>query len=165
MYKGTTPTYIFTNNEVDLTQATTIDSSHISKIAIYNGTTKISDDVDFPSTSNTLISCEATTIPSSISNVVLRHTVGYYGGLVLGITFKVTYSTGTGLDHYTYTFITTGDSTISVIIGGAVETNKAYFKINGTWKEVTVYQKVNGSWQAVTDPTTVIDTVHKYYEV
>lgn len=146
-------------------ESATVDSSHISKIAIYDGTTKISDDVDFPSTSSTLISCEATTIPSSISNVVLRHTVGYYGGLVLGITFKVTYSTGTGLDHYTYTFTTTGDSTISVIIGGAVETNKAYFKINGTWKEVTVYQKVNGSWQAVTDPTTVIDTVHKYYEV
>lgn len=146
-------------------ESATIDSSHISKIAIYDGTTKISDDVDFPSTSSTLISCEATTIPSSMSDVVLRHTVGYYGGLVLGITFKVTYSTGTGLDHYTYTFTTTGDSTISVIIGGAVETNKVYFKINGTWKEVTVYQKVNGSWQAVTDPTTVIDTVHKYYEV
>jgi hypothetical protein len=45
------------------------------------------------------------------------------------------------------------------------ETNKAYFKVNGTWKEVTVYQKVNGSWQAVSDPATVIDTVHKYYEV
>lgn len=53
--------------------------------------------------------------------------------------------------------------TILVVSSGG--TNKAYFKINGTWKEVTVYQKVNGSWQAVTDPTTVIDTVHKYYEV
>lgn len=144
-------------------ESATIDSSHISKIAIYDGTTKISDDVDFPSTSSTLITCEATTIPSNMSNVVLRHTVGYYGGLVLGITFTVTYSTGTGLDHYTYTFTTTADATIAVVIGGSAEVNTAYIKVNGVWKEVTVYKKVSGSWQAVTDPTTVIDTVQKYY--
>lgn len=144
-------------------ESATIDSSHISKIAIYNGTTKISDDVDFPSTSSTLITCEATTIPSSMSSVVLRHTVGYYGGLVLGITFTVTYSTGTGLDHYTYTFTTTADATIAVVIGGSAETNTAYIKVNGAWKEVTVHKKVSGSWQQITDPTTVIDTIQKYY--
>lgn len=126
-------------------ESATIDSSHISQIAIYDGSTKISDDVNFPSTSNALITCEATTLPSSMSNVVLRHTVGYYGGLVLGITFTVTYSTGTGLDHYTYTFTTTGDSTIAVVIGTPTG-KRLYVNINGTAREYTkAYRNVNGS--------------------
>ena len=132
-------------------ESATIDSSHISKIAIYNGTTKISEDVDFPSTSSTLITCEATTLPSSMSNVVLRHTVGYYGGLVLGITFQVTYSTGSGIDHYTYTFTTTGDSTVAVRIGSEGETNKLYLKVNGAWVEVEAYKKINGAWVKQTE--------------
>lgn len=132
-------------------ESATIDSSHISKIAIYNGTTKISDDVDFPSQSSTLITCEATTLPSSMGNVVLRHTVGYYGGLVLGITFQVTYSTGSGIDHYTYTFTTTGDSIIAVRIGSEGETNKLYLKVNGAWVEVEAYKKINGSWVKQTE--------------
>lgn len=147
-------------------ESSTIGSTYVSQCAIYNGNTAVSDTVDFPSTSSSIITLtpSRTITRSELDNLTIRHFVGYYGGLVTGISFDVTYSTGTGLDHYTYTFITTGDSTISVVIGGAVETNKAYFKINGTWKEVTVYRKVNGLWQAVTDPTTVIDTVHKYYE-
>lgn len=134
-------------------ESSTIDSSHISQIAIYNGSTKISDDVDFPSTSSTLITCEATTLPtrSQLDNVTLRHTVGYYGGLVLGITFKVTYSTGSGIDHYTYTFTTTGDTTIAVVIGGSAE-DVLMAKVNDAYKSViTGYKKVNGAWQAQTD--------------
>lgn len=126
---------------------TTIDSTHVSQCVIYNGSTAISDEVDFPSTSNTIITVTATTIPSSISNVTLRHYVGYYGGLVLGITFKVTYSTGSGLDHYTYTFTTTGDSTIAVVIGGSGSETALYVKVNGTWQKVTKgYKKVSGVW-------------------
>ena len=135
-------------------ESATIDSTHSSQIAIYNGTTKISDDVDFPSTSSTLITCEATTVPtrSQLDNVSLRHTVGYYGGLVLGITFTVVYSTGTGLDHYTYTFTTTGDATIAVVIGGAVAQDVMLTKVGTTYKTViTGYKKVNGAWQAQTD--------------
>lgn len=146
-------------------ESSTISSSYVSQCVLYQGNTAISDEVDFPSTSNSMITVKPTDMPtrSELDNVVLRHYVGYYGGLVLGISFEVTYSTGTGLDHYTYTFITTGDSTISVVIGGAVETNKAYIKVNGTWKEATVYKKANGAWQQITDPTTVIDTIQKFY--
>lgn len=128
-------------------ESATIDSTHISQIAIYNGTTKISDDVDFPSTSSTLITCEATTVPTraELDNVTLRHTVGYYGGLVLGITFTVVYSTGTGLDHYTYTFTTTGDATIAVTIGGGVAEDILYLKVGSTWKQVlNGYKQISG---------------------
>ena len=54
-----------------------------------------------------------------------------------------------------------GNHTIVVVSGGTQ--NTAYIKVNGVWKEVTVYKKANGSWQQITDPTTVIDTVSKYY--
>lgn len=53
-----------------------------------------------------------------------------------------------------------GNHTIVVVSGAQ---NTAYIKVNGVWKEVTVYKKVSGSWQQITDPTTVIDTIQKYY--
>ena len=53
-----------------------------------------------------------------------------------------------------------GNHTIVVVSGAQ---NTAYIKVNGVWKEVIVYKKANGSWQQITDPTTVIDTVSKYY--
>lgn len=147
-------------------ESATIDSSHISQIAIYNGSTKISSDVDFPSTSSRLITCEATTLPtrSQLDNVKLRHTVGYYGGLVLGITFKVTYSTGSGLDHYTYTFtVGSSDSTIAVVIGGSVAEPKLYAKLNGSWLEIqTAYKKINGAWVVQTDLTSLFNTTDNF---
>lgn len=147
-------------------ESATIDSSHISQIAIYNGSTKISSDVDFPSTSSSLITCEATTLPtrSQLDNVKLRHTVGYYGGLVLGITFKVTYSTGSGLDHYTYTFtVGSSDSTIAVVIGGSVAEPKLYAKLNGSWLEIqTAYKKINGAWVVQTDLTSLFNTTDNF---
>jgi hypothetical protein len=81
-----------------------------------------------------------------LDNVTIRHYVGYYGGLVLGISFVIVYSTGSGIDHYTYTFTVSEDATIAVTIGN-VATKKIYIKENGTWKQYSkVYIKQNGSW-------------------
>ena len=134
-----------------------IDSGHISQCTLYNGSTAISDTVDFPSTSNSIITVTPNTLPTraQLDSVVLRHTVGYYGGLVLGITFEVTYSTGSGVDHYTYTFTVSGNSTIAVVIGGGggETTCTAYKKVNGSWtawKQVSkAYRKVSGTWTEV----------------
>ena len=146
-------------------ESSTIDSTHVSQCAIYDNGTAISDAEDFPSTSNSIITLTPTTMPSSMDNVTVRHFVGYYGGLVLGISFVVTYSTGTGLDHYTYTFTVSGDATIAVVIG-AVATQKFYVKQNGTWVEdtsvVAVYKKVNGSWVEQSDWSSAFDTNTKY---
>lgn len=145
-------------------ESATIDSSHVSQCVLYQGSTAISDEVDFPSTSSTMITITPTSMPtrSELDNVTLRHIVGYYGGLVLGITFNVTYSTGTGLDHYTYTFTTTGDATIAVVIGGSGETAKLYFKNNGGWLEVqSAYKKVNGAW-VEQDITTLFNSSTNY---
>lgn len=145
-------------------ESATIDSSHVSRCVLYQGSTAISDEEEFPSTSSTMITITPTSMPtrSELDNVTLRHIVGYYGGLVLGITFTVTYSTGTGLDHYTYTFTTTGDATIAVVIGGSGETAKLYFKNNGGWLEVqSAYKKVNGAW-VEQDITTLFNSSTNY---
>lgn len=143
----------------------TIDSSHISQCVLYRGSTAISEAVDFPSTSNHLITVTPDTLPtrSQLDSVTLRHIVGYYGGLVLGITFEVVYSTGSGIDHYTYTYTVSGNSTIAVVIGGSADTDKLYVKQSGSWKEVQkAYRKVNGSWTEITDLKTVFTTGTKY---
>lgn len=127
-------------------ESSTIDSTHVSSVTIYDNGTAISEEVDFPSTSNSTITIEPTTLPSSMSDVTVRHYVGYYGGLVLGITFKVTYSVGSGIDHYTYTFTVSGNSTIAVVIGSAA-VPRLFYKANGSWVEVSkAWKKVNGSW-------------------
>ena len=142
-------------------ESSTIDSSHVSNVALYYGNTMKGEDVDFPSTSNSLVTIENTGswTRAELDDLTLRHTVGYYGGLVLGITIEVTYSTGSGIDHYTYTYTVSGDSTIAVVIGTVgdkvfikqngswVQSSKQLLKVSGTWKEINkVYEKINGSW-------------------
>lgn len=142
----------------------TIDSTHVSQCAIYNGNTAIGDDVDFPSTSNSTITLTADTMPSRsvLDNLTVRHYVGYYGGLVLGISFVVTYSTGTGVDHYTYTYTVSGDAVIVVTIGSA-STATIFFKNNGAWVSTkTVYKKANGAWVVQSDLANVFDVNTNY---
>lgn len=128
-------------------ESDTIDSSHISQCVLYNGDTAISSVINFPSTSASII----TLTPSSsvtraqLDNLTVRHIVGYYGGLVTGISFDVTYEIDSVV--YTYTYTVDGDATIAVVIGGSSPQPKLYVKRNGAWVEVSkAYKKVNGSW-------------------
>lgn len=143
-------------------ESETIDSSHVSKIGIYNGSTLISDEEDFPDTSNSTISVtvDQSVSYSDLSNLTLRHYVGYYGGLVLGITFTVVYSTGTGIDHYTYTFTVSGNTTIAVSIG-AVAQDTLFFKDGTVYAEVSKpFIKISGVWveQTSANAATYIST-------
>lgn len=143
----------------------TIDSTHVSQCAIYNGSTAVSSKVDFPSTSNSIITLTptGTVTRSELNSLTVRHYVGYYGGLVLGISFDVTYSTGSGVDHYTYTYTVSGDSIIVVTIGGATPSDYIYYKANGEWVQATaVYKKVNGTWVEQSDLTSVFDANTNY---
>lgn len=144
-------------------ESNTISSTYVSQCVLYQNSTAISDEVDFPSTSDSTITVTPNNIPtrSQLDNVTLRHYVGYYGGLVRGISFNVTSSTGTGIDHYTYTYTVSGDATIAVTIG-VVETNVLYVKINGSMIQVEkVYKKVNGS-MVEQDITTAFDSNTNY---
>ena len=145
-------------------ESSTIDSTHVSQCVLYQGSTTISEEVDFPSTSSSMITITPTNMPtrSELDDVTLRHYVGYYGGLVEGITFVVTYSTGTGVDHYTYTYTVSGNSTIAVVIG-TQDSAKIYLKINGNWIQYSkVFKKVNNAWVEQSDITTVFDTQVHY---
>lgn len=140
-----------------------VSSSYVSKCGIYNGSTLASEYVEFPSTSNSIITLTPNSIPTraELDNYKVRHYVGYYGGLVLGISFKVTYSLGSGVDHYTYTYTVSSDATIAVTIGSQAEP-KLFVKQNGTWVEVTkAYKKVNGSW-VEQDKTTIFNSTDNY---
>lgn len=147
-------------------ESSTISSSHVSQCAIYNGSTAVSDTVDFPSTSSSIITLEPnTTITRSmLDNLTVRHYVGYYGGLVTGISFEVVYSTGTGVDHYTYTYTVSTDSVIAVVIGGSPsEQDTLYTKVNGEWKAASrVWKKQNSAWILQSDLSAVFDANTKY---
>jgi len=143
----------------------TIDSTHVSQCVLYQGSTAISNEVDFPSTSSSMITLTPNTMPtrSQLDNVTVRHYVGYYGGLVTGISFVVTYSMGSGVDHYTYIFTVSGDATIAVTIGNAVASKKIYIKENGNWKQYSkVYIKQNGSWVEQSDWSSIFSTSVNY---
>lgn len=146
-------------------ESSTISSTYVSKCALYNGSTEASAEVDFPSTSASIITLTPTTLPTraQLDNYTVRHFVGYYGGLVTGISFVVTYSTGTGIDHYTYTYTVSGNSVIAVVIGGSAPTQTLFYKDGSTWRSATkAYKKVNGSWVQQSDLSTVFDASTNY---
>ena len=147
-------------------ESSTIDSTHISRVTLYQGSTAISESEEFQLTSSTTVTLVPTTMPTraELDNVVVRHLVGYYGGLVTGISFVVTYSTGSGIDHYTYTYTVDGDATIAVTIG-SVSQPKIFLKANDSWTQYSkVYLKVNGSWVEQDSSTwsTLFDTNTNY---
>lgn len=143
-------------------ESNTISSTYVSQCAIYRGSTAVSDVVDFPSTSNSMITLtpDEEISRSELDNLVVRHFVGYYGGLVLGISFEVTYSLGSDPQYYTYTFTVSGDSVIVVSIGSS---SSLMFKSNGAWVTVAkAYKKINGAWVAQDDLSSVFDPSKNY---
>lgn len=144
-------------------ESSTIDSTHVSQCALYANGSAVSEEVDFPSTSNSIITLTPTTMPTraELDDYVVRHYVGYYGGLVLGISFDVTYSTGSGIDHYTYTYTVSGDATIAVTIGS--QGDKYIWTKDTSWHRYTkAWKKVNGTWVEQSDLTTVFNNSTNY---
>lgn len=130
-------------------ESSTISSTYVSQCALYADGSAVSEAVDFPSTSNSIITLTPNSMPTraELDDYVVRHFVGYYGGLVLGISFEVTYSTGSGITHYTYTYTVTGNATIAVTIGSSGAQPELFVKMNGAMVKVDkAYKKVNGSW-------------------
>ena len=146
-------------------KSSTISSTYVSKCALYLNGSEASEEVDFPSTSASIITLTPTTTPTraQLDNMTVRHFVGYYGGLVTGISFVVTYSTGSGLDHYTYTYTVTGDATIAVTIGSSGEESQFYIKETATqWDKYSkLWKKGTNGWAEV-DPYEELDISKQY---
>ena len=153
--------------EVNGHAESTSQSSEYMCVQLKSGNTYLSEQVNFKEigTSNTTITLEAETLPtvSQSADMVLECTLGYYGGAINGATCYVEYDIGGGtVDHYTYTFVVSANSTIAVVIGTA-ETDKLFVKLNGSWVEVAkAYKKVNGSWVEQTDITSVFSAGTNY---
>lgn len=146
----------------------TTSASEYMCVQLKSGNTELTEQYNFKShgTSNGTVTVEAETLPTvaQLQNLVVECTLGYYGGAINGVTVFVEYEVASsGTDHYTYTYTVDGDATIAVVIGGSAETNKIYFKANGSWVEATaVYKKVNGTWVQQSDLTTVFDANTNY---
>lgn len=142
----------------------TSNSNEYMCVQLKSGNTELSEQINFKTigTSNTTITLEADTLPTvaQLQSMVLECTLGYYGGAINGATCYVEYDTGGNVDHYTYTFTVSGDSTIAVVIGGS---NALYVKQNGSWVQVSAaYKKVNGTWVEQSDLTTVFQSGINY---
>lgn len=130
-------------------ESSTIDSTHVANIQLRSGTTEKGDDQNFTSTSNSMITISnpGTWTREELQSAILRFTVGYYGGLVCGITWSVSYE----LDGYSYTITNiTTDHAIVFSSGGGI-TYSIRVKYNGTWKTPTkILVKQGGTWVQVT---------------
>ena len=142
-------------------------ASH-ADISLWCGNTQKGTMQRFTSTSNSTITIDdpGEWTRDELQNAWVRFGVGYYGGRLLGITWKVTYTYGGTLHHYTYSYEVNGNATIAVTIGnGSTPSQKIYFKNNGTWAQYSkVYVKQNGSWveQPASNWSSIFDTSANY---
>ena len=141
-------------------------ASH-ADISLWCGNEQKGTTQKFTSTSNSTITINdpGTWTREELQDAWVRFGVGYYGGRILGITWKVTYTYGGTIHHYTYTYDVDGNATIAVTIGSGGSTTKVYIKINGTWTQCSkVYKKINGSWVEQSDLTAVFDSNTNYIQ-
>lgn len=75
----------------------------------------------------------------------------------VAITLDEPYTPGT---YYGYDI--TNISADHTIVVTASAQDKAYFKVNGSWTEVTIYKKINGSWVKQTSLSNVFDSGTDY---
>ncbi len=93
----------------------TSNSSERAELQLYSGNTSKGSMSEFTSTSNQNITMTpGNWTREELQNAKLRFTIGYYGGLVVGVTWTVTYSV-TISRYYTYTLSNLNDDHVILI--------------------------------------------------
>ena len=113
----------------------TSETTRHADVSLWCGNEQKGTTQQFTSTSNTTmtISNPGEWTREDLQDAWVRFGVGYYGGRILGITWKVTYTYGGTLHHYTYTYTVNGNATIAVTIGSPTPgTQKIYVKEEGS---------------------------------
>lgn len=121
----------------------TSETARHADVSLWCGNEQKGTTQQFTSTSNTTmtISDPGEWTREDLQDAWVRFGVGYYGGRILGITWKVTYTYGGTLHHYTYTYTVNGNATIAVTIGTpGPSTTKIYVK-TGNSTETLVASK------------------------
>lgn len=96
----------------------TSSSSEVARLNVYYGTTEKGTDVSYTSTSSSIkeISPGTWTVAELKNDARVGFTIGYYGGLVTGITWEVTYSVPSSGNDYYWTYTITNIAIDHVII-------------------------------------------------
>lgn len=113
----------------------TSESARHADVSLWCGNEQKGTTQQFTSTSNTTmtISDPGNWTREDLQDAWVRFGVGYYGGRILGITWKVTYTYGGTLHHYTYSYEVNGNATIAVTIGSPTPgTPKIFVKEEGS---------------------------------
>lgn len=100
----------------------TTQSSEVAQCQLYAGSTAKGSVTDFTTTSDSVINLDCGDwTRSELDSLVLRFTIGYYGGNVSGATLSVTYEIqSSGSNAYVYTIEdVTEDHDIIITIGGS----------------------------------------------
>ena len=168
---GSTATIAYTFNFDDIPSNATITNVNIvvrghlentsqsqerADFQAYSGNTAKGSVSEFTSTSNTNITLSAGTwTRAELNSAAVRFTIGYYGGLIVGITWTVEYempSTGSQY-YYTYTLSNvSADHDLVLGIAGAFEPPEED-------PEYTYYSITTSSLNATTDPRGTIRVV------
>lgn len=93
-------------------------SSEVARCQAYSGTTAKGSEVSFTSTSDTVKEMSiGTWTRAELQNAILRFTIGYYGGKLVGATWEVTYSVPSSGNpyYYEYTISNVGADHIIII--------------------------------------------------
>jgi len=116
----------------------TSNSSEQADLQLYSGNTAKGSKSEFTSTSSQNITMTpGTWTREELQNAVLRFTIGYYGGLVVGVTWEVTYTVPTSGNDYYYEYQlndVSADHVITIEIAGAFippeeDPEKTYYPI------------------------------------
>lgn len=132
-------------------ESSTMDSSHFAKVCLYLDGTAIGDEAQFTSTSDSVITATATTLPSvsELDGLTLRFSVAYYGGNVVGATLSISYtvpSSGSAT-YYEYTISSVTADHVIVVSTGSSSSEAIWSKESGTWMTYSaVWKKSSGTW-------------------
>jgi len=124
-----------------------IQSNRFCRVQLYANTTAKGTVQNFPSTSNTTMELEdvGTWTRSEVENIKLRMEVGYYGGLVCGISLTIEYE----VDKIRYYYTTTVYEETEIYVKYKPD---FYVKVNRQWKGRTLTSllpKVAGKYRKV----------------
>lgn len=101
----------------------TSQSNEVAQLQLYSGSTAKGSQSSFTSTSNSnIVMTPGTWTRAELDNAILRFTIGYYGGLVVGVTWEVTYAMPSSESQYYYEYSLTNvnaDHVITVDQAGA----------------------------------------------
>jgi len=142
----------------------TSQSTEVSRIQLYSGSTAKGSSKDFTSTTDSVleIGSDSTWTKAELNSAKLRYTIGYYGGNIAGASLIVTYGVEAQGYAYYYTIETvTEDHNIVVVCGES--TQQLYVKESGSWVAYSkAYKKINGVWVEQSDLSSLFDTGTNY---